>query len=38
LNNRFGRFYAESGSKDVSAQVVVAGQTGQQSAGRGSVK
>jgi saccharopine dehydrogenase-like NADP-dependent oxidoreductase len=35
LENRFGRAYAESGSKDVSARLVVAGKTGQQSTSRG---
>jgi saccharopine dehydrogenase-like NADP-dependent oxidoreductase len=30
LSNRFGRHYAEGGSKDVSARMVVAGQTGHQ--------
>ena len=32
LDNRFGRHYADGGSKDVSARMVVAGQTGQQRA------
>ena len=30
LDNRFGRHYADGGGKDVSARMVVAGQTGQQ--------
>ena len=30
LANRFGRYYATSGSKDVSAEVIVAGKTGHQ--------
>jgi saccharopine dehydrogenase-like NADP-dependent oxidoreductase len=30
LDNRFGRHYANGGSKDVSARMVVAGETGQQ--------
>jgi saccharopine dehydrogenase-like NADP-dependent oxidoreductase len=30
LNNRFGKRYAQSGGKEISAQVIVAGQTGQQ--------
>jgi len=30
LDNRFGRYYADSGSKDVSARVIVSGQTGRQ--------
>jgi len=30
LDNRFGRHYADGGNKDVSARMVVAGQTGQQ--------
>jgi saccharopine dehydrogenase-like NADP-dependent oxidoreductase len=32
LDNRFGRHYAAGGSKDLSARMVVAGQTGQQRA------
>jgi saccharopine dehydrogenase-like NADP-dependent oxidoreductase len=32
LDNRFGKRYAQSGGKEVSAQVIVAGQTGQQRA------
>ena len=32
LDNRFGRHYADGGGKDVSARMVVAGQTGQQRA------
>jgi saccharopine dehydrogenase-like NADP-dependent oxidoreductase len=32
LDNRFGRHYAVGGNKDVSARMVVAGQTGQQRA------
>jgi saccharopine dehydrogenase-like NADP-dependent oxidoreductase len=35
LDNRFGRHYADGGSKDVSARMVVAGQTGQQRANGG---
>jgi saccharopine dehydrogenase-like NADP-dependent oxidoreductase len=30
LTNRFGRYYATGGSKDVSARVIASGQTGQQ--------
>jgi saccharopine dehydrogenase-like NADP-dependent oxidoreductase len=30
LSNRFGRFYAQGGSKDVSSDVVVRGQAGRQ--------
>ena len=32
LDNRFGRHYANGGSKDLSARMVVEGQTGQQRA------
>jgi saccharopine dehydrogenase-like NADP-dependent oxidoreductase len=32
LANRFGRHYADGGSKDISARMVVAGSTGQQRA------
>jgi saccharopine dehydrogenase-like NADP-dependent oxidoreductase len=32
LENRFGRYYADGGQKDVSARLIVAGQTGQQRA------
>ena len=32
LANRFGRYYAPGGSKDVSAQISVTGQAGQQRA------
>jgi saccharopine dehydrogenase-like NADP-dependent oxidoreductase len=32
LDNRFGRHYADGGSKEVSARMVVAGRTGQQRA------
>jgi saccharopine dehydrogenase-like NADP-dependent oxidoreductase len=35
LSNRFGRHYADGGSKDVSARMVVAGQTGQQRLAKG---
>jgi len=35
LDNRFGRHYAIGGTKDVSARMVVAGQTGQQRATNG---
>jgi saccharopine dehydrogenase-like NADP-dependent oxidoreductase len=35
LDNRFGRHYANGGSKDISARMVVAGQTGQQRANGG---
>jgi saccharopine dehydrogenase-like NADP-dependent oxidoreductase len=35
LDNRFGRHYAVGGSKEVSARMVVAGQTGQQRANGG---
>jgi len=30
LANRFGRYYADSGSKDISGRMIVAGQTGHQ--------
>jgi hypothetical protein len=30
LDNRFGRHYADSSSKDVSGRVIVAGRTGRQ--------
>jgi len=30
LGNRFGRYYAPGGSKDVSSEVVVSGRTGHQ--------
>ena len=30
LANRFGRYYAPGGTKDLSSKVVVAGQTGRQ--------
>jgi saccharopine dehydrogenase-like NADP-dependent oxidoreductase len=30
LNNRFGRFYAQGGTKDLSAEVVVSGKAGRQ--------
>ncbi len=35
LDNRFGRHYADVGSKEVSARMVVAGHTGQQRAANG---
>jgi saccharopine dehydrogenase-like NADP-dependent oxidoreductase len=35
LDNRFGRHYANGGGKDISARMVVAGQTGQQRAAGG---
>jgi saccharopine dehydrogenase-like NADP-dependent oxidoreductase len=35
LDNRFGRHYADGGSKEVSARMVVAGRTGQQRAAGG---
>jgi saccharopine dehydrogenase-like NADP-dependent oxidoreductase len=35
LDNRFGRYYADVGTKDVSARMVVAGTTGQQRAANG---
>jgi saccharopine dehydrogenase-like NADP-dependent oxidoreductase len=35
LDNRFGRYYADVGTKDVSARMVVAGTTGQQRATNG---
>lgn len=35
LDNRFGRHYADGGGKDVSARLIVAGQTGQQRANGG---
>jgi hypothetical protein len=35
LENRFGRHYADVGSKDVSGRMVVAGQTGQQRTANG---
>ena len=35
LDNRFGRHYADGGGKDISARMVVAGQTGQQRASGG---
>jgi saccharopine dehydrogenase-like NADP-dependent oxidoreductase len=34
LDNRFGKRYAQSGGKEVSGQIIVAGQTGHQRAGR----
>jgi saccharopine dehydrogenase-like NADP-dependent oxidoreductase len=34
LDNRFGKRYAQSGGKEVSAQVIVAGQSGQQRAAK----
>jgi hypothetical protein len=30
LRNRFGRFYAQGGTKDLSAEVVVTGKAGRQ--------
>jgi hypothetical protein len=36
LDNRFGRHYANGGSKDVSARLVVEGRTGHQRIGQGS--
>jgi saccharopine dehydrogenase-like NADP-dependent oxidoreductase len=35
LDNRFGRHYADAGSKDISGRMVVAGQTGLQRAANG---
>jgi saccharopine dehydrogenase-like NADP-dependent oxidoreductase len=35
LDNRFGRYYADVGTKDVSGRMVVAGTTGQQRAANG---
>ena len=35
LDNRFGRYYADGGSKDVSARMVVSGQAGHQRANGG---
>ena len=35
LQNRFGKHYAAGGSKDVSSQMIVSGQTGHQRAARG---
>jgi saccharopine dehydrogenase-like NADP-dependent oxidoreductase len=35
LANRFGKYYADSGSKEVSARVIVSGQTGLQRASAG---
>jgi hypothetical protein len=34
LDNRFGKRYAQNGGKEVSAQVIVTGQTGQQRAAK----
>jgi saccharopine dehydrogenase-like NADP-dependent oxidoreductase len=34
LGNRFGRRYAQNGGKEVSGQIIVAGQTGQQRVGK----
>jgi saccharopine dehydrogenase-like NADP-dependent oxidoreductase len=36
LANRFGRYYAPGGTKDVSSQIVVSGQAGRQRRGAGS--
>ena len=30
LANRFGRYYAQGGTKDISAEVIVSGKTGHQ--------
>jgi saccharopine dehydrogenase-like NADP-dependent oxidoreductase len=38
LENRFGRHYADVGTKEVSARMVVAGQTGQQRAANGGAR
>jgi hypothetical protein len=35
LDNRFGRYYADRGSKDLSARLVATGQTGHQRAASG---
>jgi saccharopine dehydrogenase-like NADP-dependent oxidoreductase len=35
LENRFGRHYADVGTKEVSGRMVVAGQTGEQRSGNG---